>query len=123
MTGDRGILKDRRLLHAYCPNRSIDGSDSAQAVRRDRAHRPLAGRGTGGARARRHAVRQRRLANLGEAPAVLAARAATRWLDPRPVLATHRDAGTCAAAGRRVRCPAFPSRLFPLLIVLAPADA
>ena len=59
---------------------------AAQALRRHRAGRLVSDRGAGRSRARRHAVRQRRLADAGDAGPVRAARrcastptAGTRW--------------------------------------------
>ena len=51
----------------------------------------------------------------------MAARAAARRLGARPERAAHDDAGAGLPARRRVRRPALPSRLLPVLAVLAPA--
>ena len=83
----------------------------------------LADRGADRARARGHAVCQRRFGDVGAArsgwPRALRLDGSVR----DPERAAHDDAGAGPSACGRVRFSAFPSRLLSVLAVFAPADA
>ena len=65
--GGGGSLQLGDVYHAHRPDCAADRSRSAQALRRNRARRSLAHRGTGRARPRRDAVRKRGFHDVGQA--------------------------------------------------------
>src|SRR4030088_643785 len=114
---------ERTSSHAHCADRPIDRSRPPETVWRYRKGHLLAHRGVGGARARRHAVRERRLAHLGDARSRMAPGAAARRRRARRQCVASRHAGARAEAGARLRLPAFPSGLLSVFAVLASGDA
>src|ERR1044072_2647530 len=62
-----GGSSDQEPIDAYCSDCASHRGDSAEALWRHGTRRSLADRRTGGARARGHVVRQRRLMHFGEA--------------------------------------------------------
>jgi hypothetical protein len=110
-------------FHAHRANRPVDRGHSAQALWRNGTGNLLADRGAGRARARCHAVRQRRFHHVRQAQAGMAPSAAARWGRSRPLCPAYDDAGAGPPAGGRLRLPAFPSRLLPVLAVLPAAHA
>src|SRR5216683_5690680 len=111
------------LVHAHRRSSTVDGSDPAKAVRRDRARGSLVDRRTGSAWARRDPVCEWRLIDFGKARGRMAARVAPGRFGARCQCAAHADAGAGASAPGRLRLPAFPPGLLSIFAVRAPVDA
>ena len=122
-TFDPSVDVRKGQFDAHRSDRAVDGGDPAEALWRDRTRRVLADRG---AVALGHEVT---LFASGDSctsaklEAVWPRALAARRLGPRSERAAHADAGARPAARRRLRLPAFPSRLLSVLAVLPPADA
>src|SRR6185437_8684462 len=109
--------------YANRSNRSVARGGSSQALRWDGTRGVLSDRGAGRTRPRRHALRERRFADVGEARSVLAACVAPRPHDPRRDGAAHAAARRSAPPRGRIRRAPFSHRLLPVLAVRAPAGA
>src|ERR1700683_2806884 len=76
--GSREIRIRKGQFDAYRANRPVNGGDPAEALWWNRTRSVLAHRGADRARSRRDAVRQRRLADLGQARSGMAPGIAAR---------------------------------------------
>ncbi|CAD9221901.1 hypothetical protein BCEN4_210003 [Burkholderia cenocepacia] len=106
--------------HENCPDRPADRIRAPEAVRRHGARRVLHHRGARRPRPRRDAVRERRFDDAGEARTRVAARAAARFVDPRPGRAAHAADGDGRAPREGFRRAPFPHGLL-LVLGLQPA--